>query len=66
MCVLVLIVRNKSCVIISILAFAFVLKATLYFEIEFLPLPNCSNLTDISLDFEQRWDMHSDHFGFLN
>ncbi|KAL3107853.1 hypothetical protein niasHT_017085 [Heterodera trifolii] len=54
MCVLVLIVRNKSCVIISILAFAFVLKATLYFEIEFLPLPNCSNLTDISsLDFEQ-------------
>uniref|UniRef100_A0A914M6K2 G-protein coupled receptors family 1 profile domain-containing protein n=1 Tax=Meloidogyne incognita TaxID=6306 RepID=A0A914M6K2_MELIC len=48
-CLLVFLVKRKPFVIFTILLFAFLLKATLYFEINIFKLPNCSNIIESSI-----------------
>ena len=48
-CVLVFIVRRKPYVIAAIIAFALLLKASLYFEIGLFEVPECANLTARSI-----------------
>uniref|UniRef100_A0A915P9J0 G-protein coupled receptors family 1 profile domain-containing protein n=1 Tax=Meloidogyne floridensis TaxID=298350 RepID=A0A915P9J0_9BILA len=48
-CLLVFLVKRKPFVIFTILLFAFLLKATLYFEINIFKLPNCSNIIENSI-----------------